>query len=319
MTDRSFAAKAPVLVAALLCCGLFHSSAVRGEEKAEQSEKPDSPYVRPFVRGEAGAPAFDGTFSLARDQTIVVLGGTNALEVQRHGYLETILAVAHAEHKLHVRNMAWQADTVYRQQRPRHFYQPAPIPYQGETDARRLVAADTIILWMGQSESLAGPGELDRFSTAYREMLEMLSYFTPRIVLVTPVPFEQLPGVEFDIDSRNKSLARFVGAICKIGQEHKLPVVDLFSALQVNEGERITRNGMHLGEKGHRIVAGMFAEQLGFGETGKRLETEDDHPKLGFESAESLRGMIIKKNKLWFTYWRPTNWAFLYGNRQTVP
>ena len=36
-------------------------------------------------------------------------------------------------------------------------------------------------------------------------------------------------------------------------------------------------------------------------------------------SAETLRQAIIKKNDLWFRYWRPTNWAFLYGNRQNTP
>ena len=36
-------------------------------------------------------------------------------------------------------------------------------------------------------------------------------------------------------------------------------------------------------------------------------------------SAEKLRQAIVKKNDLWFRYWRPTNWAFLYGNRQTQP
>jgi hypothetical protein len=36
-------------------------------------------------------------------------------------------------------------------------------------------------------------------------------------------------------------------------------------------------------------------------------------------SAETLRQDIVNKNDLWFRYWRPTNWAFLYGNRQTQP
>ena len=35
--------------------------------------------------------------------------------------------------------------------------------------------------------------------------------------------------------------------------------------------------------------------------------------------AESLRRSIVQKNELWFRYWRPTNWAFLYGNRQSQP
>ena len=35
--------------------------------------------------------------------------------------------------------------------------------------------------------------------------------------------------------------------------------------------------------------------------------------------AESLRQTILRKNFLWQQFWLPTNWAFLYGNRQTQP
>jgi hypothetical protein len=28
---------------------------------------------------------------------------------------------------------------------------------------------------------------------------------------------------------------------------------------------------------------------------------------------------VIAKNRLWFDYWRPQNWAFLGGDRTSVP
>jgi hypothetical protein len=31
-----------------------------------------------------------------------------------------------------------------------------------------------------------------------------------------------------------------------------------------------------------------------------------------------MRQAIQRKNEVWLRYWRPTNWAFLYGNRQTT-
>ena len=31
--------------------------------------------------------------------------------------------------------------------------------------------------------------------------------------------------------------------------------------------------------------------------------------------AERLRQLILEKNRLWFDYWRPQNWAFLHGDR----
>ncbi len=40
-------------------------------------------------------------------------------------------------------------------------------------------------------------------------------------------------------------------------------------------------------------------------------------PKLS-ANAEPLRQAILQKNALWRQFWFPTNWAFLYGNRQTT-
>ena len=32
-----------------------------------------------------------------------------------------------------------------------------------------------------------------------------------------------------------------------------------------------------------------------------------------------VKSLIREKNKLWLQYYRPTNWAFLFGDRQHVP
>ena len=290
-----------------------------GAGAAEPQEKGKStlaasPYLRPLAPGSSGAPAFDGKFSIDRDQTIAILGGTNALEMQRSGYLEAQLAIAYPEHQLRVRNMAWQADTVYRQQRPRHFFQPAPIRYPGDTDGRKPVPVDTIIFWMGQSESLEGLDRLDAFRDAYSAMLDQLSTITPRIVLVTPVPFEKTKAVPLDVESRNNTLSAYAAAIIKIGEERKFPVVDLFiSVPNSSKGESFTRNGMHLNTQGCFVAAREFER---FKQLSDVLIAEGNlQPPL----AEVLRQQVIKKNDLWYRHWRPTNWAFLYGNRSLQP
>src|SRR5205814_5334255 len=37
------------------------------------------------------------------------------------------------------------------------------------------------------------------------------------------------------------------------------------------------------------------------------------------DSVERLRAVIQAKNRLWFNYWRPMNWAFLHGDRTEQP
>lgn len=298
--------------------------AAHGAEPEGDDRSAVSPFFRPLAAGKANAPAFGGEFSIDGDQTIAILGGTNAVEVQKHGYLETLLALAYPEYRLRIRNMAWEADTVYRQQRPRHFFQPSPIPYPGDPDGRQPIAVDTIVLWMGQSESLEGLGRLDAFRKAYVGMLDKLSTYTPRIVLVTPAPFEEVEGVQLDIASRNETLAKYVEAIEALGQERNLPVVDLFRGLkemtiQLNDEqdeESKTRNGMHLNWVGHFGAAGIFAEDLGLPGTSQHLLKEDREEA---ELVGKLRQQVLQRNELWFRYWRPTNWAFLYGNRSLQP
>jgi len=80
-------------------------------------------------------------------------------------------------------------------------------------------------------------------------------------------------------------------------------VVDLFTALR---GKSVTSDGFLLSGKGHLLAAQAFANQLGFS------------PKFS-ANTEPLRQVILKKNALWRQYWFPSNWAFLYGNRQTQP
>ena len=39
----------------------------------------------------------------------------------------------------------------------------------------------------------------------------------------------------------------------------------------------------------------------------------------GNRAFERLRQVVVAKNRLWFDYWRPQNWAFLGGDRTEQP
>ena len=277
------------------------------------------PFLRPLARTAEPVSAFRDGFAIEDDQTIILLGGTNAVESSSQGYLETLLTAAYKEHQLQFRNMAWQADTVYHQQRPRNFFAISKPDY-GERDPRKRETADIVFLWMGQVESLDGVKDVTKFTQAYSEQISQISVYTRRIVLVTPVPFSKAPNLALDIEKRNQSLAVYVDAIKEIGRANKLPVVDLFGALQMNgSAEPWSENGMQLSPRGHWLAAEVFAQELGFSNNVPFVQKGRSGTGLQPVSIESIRKAIISKNELWYRYWRPTNWAFLYGNRQTQP
>ena len=136
--------------------------------------------IRDSTKPAVPIPEFANGFTLTGNQSIVIVGGANAAECQRYGYLETLLASASPGKQLHVRNMAWAADTIYTQQRPRNFFAPNN-PSYGEKDRRPAMAADVLFVWFGQMESLEGPARLDDFTKTYIEILTQFAGYTGRL------------------------------------------------------------------------------------------------------------------------------------------
>lgn len=280
--------------------------------------QPDGwPLLRPLKRPGSPVRAFPEGFVIDKDEPmIVILGSTNAWESDRYGYSETLLTAAHSAHRLRFRNMSWQADTVYQQRRPRNFYASRKPPY-GERDGRKKTTADIVFFWMGQAESLEGQKHLGKFTEAYSKHLAQLAAYTERVVLVTPVPFSDPLNLGLDLKKRNQSLAHYVDVIKQIGHARKLPVVDLFAAFQSSHRPKpFSQNGLNLSPAGHWFAAQAIARQLGFLDRVKSIHWHESDSTLQPTSIESLRQAICQKNDLWHRYWRPTNWAFLYGNRQ---
>lgn len=298
----------------------FRNAKQNEYDKAAKSPQASVPtFLRPLTRPASPVAPFAHGFNIENDQTLVILGATDALETSRQGYLETLLTAAYPERQLRFRNMAWQADTVYEQQRPRNFFSSEKPDY-GDPDERERTQADIVFLWLGKSESLDDIEKVESFAEAYAGLITHISTYTRRIVLVTPPPFEEMTNLGLDAEKRNQSLAVYVKAIKQIGHSNKLPIVDLFEAFESDTvGENRTRNGLHLSASGHWTAAMVFANQLGFANRIPSVKRSKADSTLEPAPFEMLRQSILKKNTLWTNYWRPTNWAFLYGNRQSQP
>ena len=61
---------------------------------------------------------------------------------------------------------------------------------------------------------------------------------------------------------------------------------------------------MRLADPGHQRLTGIICDSL-------QLSAGSFDPE--------LRVRVHRKNLLWQQYYRPTNWAFLFGDRQNVP
>ena len=253
--------------------------------------------------------AFAGAFAAERVQfkdndIVAFVGGADVAVAQQTGHLESLLAIARPT--LRFRNFGWEGDTVFAQ--PREYNFP-PL-----ADHIRKAGATIIFVQFGRMEVFAERNK--EFRPAYEKLLDTFVQITPRLVLVTPIPFERPEPPLPDLSQRNSDLEKIAVTIHEVGKQRQLPVLDLFAALK-QQPEKFTEDGLQLTPKGHAIVALAFAKELGLA-----LKNSPEVSNTGTwqkTPLEALRQLIIAKNRLWFDYWRPQNWAFLGGDRVEQP
>jgi glucose/arabinose dehydrogenase/mono/diheme cytochrome c family protein len=241
------------------------------------------------------APLSDGKPVLLDRETIIFTGQTNLVREQKSGLLEGIIARNQAEKKPVFRSMAWEADTVYEQWRDLNF---------GSWENQlRAVGATTVIAQFGQMEALDGAGKVAAFTAAYHRLLDQFAAVTPRIILISPTPFEK-PDTPHapDLSARNQDLKIYNDAIREIAKQRGAVFIDLFSELSGKQ-PGLTGNGVHLNDHGLEKIALLIGAHFG--------TVTQPSPQL----IETIR----EKNRLWFDCWRPANWSFVYGDRIQWP
>ncbi|MDG2124702.1 MAG: DUF1080 domain-containing protein, partial [Verrucomicrobiales bacterium] len=135
----------------------------------------------------AGTHKFTDGFALEEGDVVAFLGGSLMVKQIESGAIETYLTHASGKRSVYYRDMSWQADTVYRQQRPRNFGTHAEMFDR--------IGATVVVAAFGQMEAMDGVGRLPEFVSAYEKLLdEQVRRRTEKIVLITPFPFTRAEG-----------------------------------------------------------------------------------------------------------------------------
>lgn len=254
------------------------------------------------------APA---ALTLGSNDVVAFVGGSDVAAAQFTGHLETLLAVKFPGARF--RNFGWEGDTV--------FARPREIGFPPLAEHLKRAGVTVVVLQFGRTEVLGGKDSLQRFTAAYEKLLDECAKQTPRLVLVTPPPFERAGEPLPDLSAFNANLAAQAEGIRALAAKRGLLLVDLFSELPgtVQEQPHLTDNGLQLSPRGHALLAAACARQLGFGEVAARAGDVSATGAWANPQFENLRGVVVEKNRLWFDYWRPQNWAFLGGDRTSQP
>ena len=224
---------------------------------------------------------------LMTNEVMAILGGTEAVAVVEEGSMEALLVAQFPGSRVKLRDLTWEADTVFRQDRPMNF---GSLKQQLERSH-----ATAAVLMFGRLECLQrGESGLAEFKTALEKLVSTCIEVTPRIILVQPLAFEG------ELAQHNAALQKYSALISEAAKAHGA----LFAAQHLPLQPGATRDGLNLTPTGAAQLGTSVAQLWSSGVK---------------EPDARLKSLIQQKNALWHRYWRPANWAFLHGDRTAQP
>jgi len=213
--------------------------------------------------------AASGQSPIEAGDHIAFVGNTFADQLRIHGYLETLLTQNTRENPVSVRNLGWGGDMLTARDRPAGF----------PTEESTLIEhkTDVIVACFGMGESFEGQAGLEGFKSELKTFIashagkQYNGSSEVRMILVSPIAYEDLGALTPQRDQRNRDLKSYTQAMKDVAHEANVPFVDLFEAssslMARNSGPKLTGNGIHLNAYGYWAVSHMFYDQLTAGGT----------------------------------------------------
>lgn len=237
---------------------------------------------------------------------IVLLGDAVIEREGEQGAIETALVASHPGARFTIRNLGWSGDTVWADSRG--VFDAPSAGYARMLEVVRGLEPTVVIVAYGRNESFAGEsgvaGFRDQLARLCRDLRAGGGERPPRLVLVTPAPFEPTPPLSAAAAvARNEALARYATAIRDVAVAESAGVVDLFAAVvaALPAGVRLTENGSHLSAAGYDAAAAVFASAFGRPISGDFAGR-----------TAAIRDAVVLKNRLFFHRWRPANETYLF-------
>lgn len=235
-------------------------------------------------------------------EVLALIGGTEATALAESGWLDAMLSLRLVETLEHrapaLRDLAWEGDTVFEQKRPLNFGSIA--------QQLQRVRSRRALIMLGRQECMERGAE---GVPAFRDTLtRLVLQCPPEAVLIGAVPFEKMNAPLPDLSSKNEALRLYDEAMREVAIENRGAFIDVRRSWRKQEAGW-TRDGLTLNDNGARLLADIIAFYL-----GNNKSQDPAEPDL-----ERLRSLAVQKEALWHRFWRPANWAFLYGDRTTQP
>ncbi len=230
---------------------------------------------------------------------IVYLGNAFAERDANYGYFETLLTIRHPDISFTFRNLGWSGDTVWGDARAR--FGTRADGFQHLKEHVFAFKPTVILVAYGMNESFAGEAGLPEFEKGLNTLLDTLAETTARIVLISPIPHENMGPPLPDPARHNSDLIRYQEAISKAAAERKLTVLDpvLYSKGLNQEFYKLTDDGLHPTQRGYSLVAVSFGQKLGIRHVFRGFSVEDDRKILEEQNWE-ITNLRTRRDRVTF-------------------
>lgn len=214
--------------------------------------------------GEEGRETHASDYPVQPGDHIAIIGNTFADQLRVHGYLETLLLSRTHENPVSIRNLGWAGDRLTYRDRPTNFPTEESTLQEHQTDV--------IIACFGMGESFDGEEGLADFRRDLRDFITSHrgkiynGESEVRLVLVSPIAYENLGDITPNWERRNKELEAYSQAIAETATEANIAYVHLFdpakSLMEDDDTPDLTTNGIHLNPFGYWALSRATADQL---------------------------------------------------------
>ncbi|QDT15727.1 PVC-type heme-binding CxxCH protein [Alienimonas californiensis] len=246
---------------------------------------------------------------------VAYIGNTLADRMQHHAWLETYLHALLPDRELTFRNLGFSGDELKQRQRADNF---------GDADQwLTKVEADVIFCFFGYNEALEGEGGLASFKKDLEDVIAGMrsqkynGESAPRLVMFSPIAHENLNSPHLpDGSANNANLALYTEAMRAVCEAKQVPFVDLFSLSQklyAESEEPLTTNGVHLLDRGDRLLARAILTA-----PDSPLAHLANGPLPADEEIADLREAALNKNYEWFSRYRVVDEYNVFGGRSKL-
>jgi lysophospholipase L1-like esterase len=223
-------------------------------------------------------------------------------------YIEARLTSRFPGKDLTFRNLGYSGDNVWADARTlcSGWDQFGPAD-QGFERLRKLlgkIKPTLIFVSYGMNESFAGRAGLEHFQDGLNRMLDMLTTTGARVVLISPIPHENLGPPLPNPESHNRDLALYTDAIRQTAARRSMPFIDLIAGMAEQSppapGAALTTDGIHLTPAGYRKAADVIERQLGYSTRGWGINIDAANGNLG-ATAITVKDLSHSADRVSFT------------------